>query len=98
MAVSTAPSPPITRTQPFQNLEQLKAVVREDRMDIGVAFDGDGDRIGVIDHRGRILWGDQLMMLFAEEVLKSQPGRRSSPTSKRPRPFSTASHVWAASR
>lgn len=57
-----------------KNLEQLKAVVREDRMDIGVAFDGDGDRIGVIDHRGRILWGDQLMMLFAEEVLKSQPG------------------------
>ena len=57
-----------------ENLEQLIRTVRDNRCDLGIAFDGDGDRIGVVDGRGRILWGDQLMILFAEEVLRDLPG------------------------
>ncbi len=57
-----------------KNLEQLRAAVQQESCDLGVAFDGDGDRIGVIDSRGRILWGDQLLLIFAEEVLADQPG------------------------
>jgi phosphomannomutase len=56
------------------NLVQLKKVVIENSCDLGIGFDGDGDRIGVIDSKGRILWGDQLMVLFARDVLKSHPG------------------------
>src|SRR5262249_7264118 len=40
----------------------------------GIALDGDADRLGVVDPRGRIVWGDQLMILFAREILKEQPG------------------------
>jgi len=47
--------------------------VRE-RCDLGIAFDGDGDRIGVVDGKGRILWGDQFMVLLAGEVLAAHPG------------------------
>ncbi len=57
-----------------KNLEQLRQAVAREGCDLGVAFDGDGDRIGVVDGRGRILWGDQLMMLFAGEVLRARPG------------------------
>lgn len=56
------------------NLQQLKEAVSADGCDLGIAFDGDGDRIGVIDSRGRVLWGDQLMVLLAAEVLADQPG------------------------
>src|SRR6202035_2660086 len=42
--------------------------------DLGIAFDGDGDRIGAIDGKGRILWGDQLLVLWARDVLKTRPG------------------------
>jgi phosphomannomutase len=56
------------------NLVQLKKVVIENSCDLGIGFDGDGDRIGVIDSKGRILWGDQLMILFARDVLKYNPG------------------------
>ena len=45
-----------------------------DHCDLGVAFDGDGDRIGVVDGRGRILWGDQLMVVLARDVLARHPG------------------------
>ncbi|HIJ61123.1 MAG TPA: phosphomannomutase/phosphoglucomutase [Rhodospirillaceae bacterium] len=55
-------------------LEQLIARVAAEGADLGIAFDGDGDRIGVIDGKGRILWGDQILMLLAEEVLANQPG------------------------
>jgi phosphomannomutase len=48
--------------------------VARERCDIGVAFDGDGDRIGVVDERGRILWGDQLMVVLARDVLARHPG------------------------
>jgi phosphomannomutase len=60
-------------TEP-KNLVQLQAAVAEHRCDLGIAFDGDGDRIGVIDGKGRILWGDQLMVLLAEDILKTKPG------------------------
>ena len=57
-----------------KNLAQLKDTVARERADIGVAFDGDGDRIGVIDERGRVIWGDQLIALLARDVLAAQPG------------------------
>lgn len=56
------------------NLVDLQEHVAEHDCELGIAFDGDADRIGVIDGRGRILWADQLMMLFAEDVLRDDPG------------------------
>ena len=56
------------------NLEDLKALVADKNLDFGVAFDGDGDRIGAIDGRGRVIWGDQLLSIFAEDVLSRHPG------------------------
>src|SRR6202035_3892735 len=52
-----------------ENLVQLQEAVARERCDLGIAFDGDGDRIGVVDGRGRILWGDQLMVVLARDVL-----------------------------
>ena len=57
-----------------ENLVQLQEAVRSHACDLGFAFDGDGDRIGVIDGQGRILWGDQLLALLAREVLEHHPG------------------------
>lgn len=57
-----------------KNLEQLIGVVKENNCDVGIAFDGDADRIGVVDGKGRILWGDQLMQIYAAEILKDKPG------------------------
>ena len=57
-----------------ENLVQLQQAVARERCDLGVAFDGDGDRIGVVDGRGRILWGDQLMVVLARDVLARHPG------------------------
>jgi phosphomannomutase len=57
-----------------ENLVQLQQAVAREGCDLGVAFDGDGDRIGVIDGRGRILWGDQLMVVLAQDVLGRHPG------------------------
>ena len=57
-----------------ENLEQLKACVRDNNCDLGIGFDGDGDRIGVIDGAGRVLWGDQLLSIFAADVLKTHAG------------------------
>jgi phosphomannomutase len=59
-----------------KNLADLRALVRDKQLDFGVAFDGDGDRIGVIDSLGRTLPGDQLLGLFAQVVLKTHPGGR----------------------
>ena len=56
------------------NLVDLKKAVAEHGCDIGIGFDGDGDRIGAIDHKGRVVWGDQLVALYAADVLKSHPG------------------------
>lgn len=58
-----------------KNLEQLIDTVTKNQCDLGVAFDGDGDRVGVVDNKGRIIWGDQLMVFFARDVLKAQPGQ-----------------------
>jgi len=57
-----------------KNLADLKTLVAEKNLDFGVAFDGDGDRIGAIDGEGRVIWGDQLLAIFAETVLKDVPG------------------------
>jgi phosphomannomutase len=57
-----------------KNLVQLQDVVKKEKCDLGIAFDGDGDRIGVIDEHGRIIWGDQLVALLARDVLAAQPG------------------------
>jgi len=57
-----------------ENLVQLQQAVSGEHCDLGVAFDGDGDRIGVVDGRGRILWGDQLMVVLARDVLARHPG------------------------
>ncbi|WOK37952.1 phosphoglucomutase/phosphomannomutase PgmG [Sphingomonas sp. C3-2] len=57
-----------------KNLADLKALVAREKLDFGVAFDGDGDRIGAIDGEGRVIWGDQLLGILAEPVLKAVPG------------------------
>ncbi len=56
------------------NLVQLIAEVAEQGADLGIAFDGDGDRIGVVDDEGHILFGDQLLVVLARDVLKAKPG------------------------
>ncbi len=56
------------------NLADLRKLVAEKALDFGVAFDGDGDRIGAIDGQGRVIWGDQLLQIYAAAVLKDQPG------------------------
>jgi phosphomannomutase len=56
------------------NLADLKAIVAEKNLDFGVAFDGDGDRIGAIDGEGRVIWGDQLLTIYAEDLLRRRPG------------------------
>ncbi|MBN1641198.1 MAG: phosphomannomutase/phosphoglucomutase [Anaerolineae bacterium] len=55
-------------------LADLIAAVQANKADLGIAWDGDSDRIGAVDARGRVVWGDQLMMLFAREVLAAHPG------------------------
>lgn len=56
------------------NLEQLIETVKTNGYDLGIAFDGDGDRLGVVDKTGRIAWGDQLMVIFSRDILKQNPG------------------------
>ncbi|MCP2017967.1 MAG: phosphomannomutase/phosphoglucomutase [Erythrobacter sp.] len=56
------------------NLEDLRALVAEKSLDFGIAFDGDGDRIGAIDGEGRVIWGDQLLMIYAEDLLARTKG------------------------
>jgi phosphomannomutase/phosphoglucomutase len=57
-----------------KNLETLVRTVHEQKADMGIAFDGDADRIGVVDEKGNILWGDQLMVLFARDILQERKG------------------------
>ncbi|HEV7369595.1 phosphoglucomutase/phosphomannomutase PgmG [Arenibaculum sp.] len=57
-----------------ENLVDLQKAVAEHGCDLGIAFDGDGDRIGAIDAQGRIVWGDQLVAIYASEVLADHPG------------------------
>jgi len=55
-------------------MEALTTKVRETGAELGIGYDGDADRIGVVDDSGRILWGDQLLVVFAREILPSRPG------------------------
>jgi phosphomannomutase len=57
-----------------KNLADLKQLVANRQLDFGIAFDGDGDRIGAVDGKGRVIWGDQLLMILAEAVLRDEPG------------------------
>lgn len=56
------------------NMADLVALVREKRLDVGLGFDGDADRIGVVDADGRLVYGDELMILFSREILSRKPG------------------------
>ncbi|NVN36074.1 phosphoglucomutase/phosphomannomutase PgmG [Komagataeibacter swingsii] len=56
------------------NLRQLIAAVRHDGADLGIAFDGDADRLGVVDDTGAIVWADQLLLILARDVLRARPG------------------------
>lgn len=63
------PDPTVT-----ENLQDTIRAVRETGADLGIAFDGDGDRIGIVDENGRIIWGDELMVLLSRSVLAENPG------------------------
>ena len=56
-----------------ENLADLIKAVREQKADLGIAFDGDADRLGVVSDTGEIIWGDKLLLLFAREILKEKP-------------------------
>ena len=57
-----------------ENMAALIRVVADEKAELGIAFDGDADRIGVVDARGNIIWGDELMVLYARDVLGRNPG------------------------
>ena len=57
-----------------ENLSDLIAAVQGENLDLGLAFDGDGDRLGVVDAKGRVIWADRQMMLYAADVLSRHPG------------------------
>lgn len=57
-----------------ENLELLKTAVRESGAELGIAYDGDADRIGAVDEQGRVVWGDILMLIYGREILTRKPG------------------------
>jgi phosphomannomutase/phosphoglucomutase len=57
-----------------ENLATLIERVRSQRLEVGIAYDGDADRLGLIDERGQIIWGDRIMILFSREILRRHPG------------------------
>ncbi|NVM22626.1 MAG: phosphomannomutase/phosphoglucomutase [Desulfobacterales bacterium] len=57
----------------LKNMQDLVALVRKEGLDVGIGYDGDGDRIGVIDEKGDIIWGDKLMIMYAREILSRKP-------------------------
>jgi len=59
-----------------ENLKDLISKVSEQSSNLGIAFDGDADRIGVVDHEGNIIWGDQLMIIFSRDLLERHPGAK----------------------
>ncbi len=63
------PDPTVT-----ENLQDTISSVQTSGADLGIAFDGDGDRIGVVDENGRIIWGDELMILLSRSILATNPG------------------------
>jgi len=58
----------------LKNMKDLIALVMEKGLDLGIGYDGDGDRIGVVDEKGNIVFGDQLMIIFSREILSRKPG------------------------
>ena len=58
----------------MENLVDLRNLILREQLDIGVAYDGDADRLGVLDHRGEVVFGDKLMIIFAREILSRRPG------------------------
>lgn len=58
----------------LKNMEDLVTLVKEKGLDVGIGFDGDGDRIGVVDNEGNLVFGDQLMIIFSREILSRKPG------------------------
>lgn len=58
----------------LKNMKDLIALVKEKQLDVGIGYDGDGDRIGVVDEKGNIVYGDKLMILFSREILARKPG------------------------
>ncbi|MGB5986451.1 MAG: phosphomannomutase/phosphoglucomutase, partial [Desulfobacterales bacterium] len=58
----------------MENMRELSELVRANHLDLGIGYDGDGDRIGVVDEGGRIIFGDKLMIIFAREILSRKPG------------------------
>ncbi len=58
----------------LENLKDLSALVKRENLDVGVAYDGDSDRLGVVDHCGEPVFGDKLMIIFAREILSRRPG------------------------
>jgi len=59
-----------------ENLTDLKKAVIENNCEVGLAFDGDGDRIGVVDNNAQVIWGDMLVLVYARELLKTMPGAK----------------------
>jgi phosphomannomutase/phosphoglucomutase len=57
-----------------KNMQDLIALVKEKGLDVGIGYDGDGDRIGVVDEKGNIVFGDKLMIIFSREILSRKPG------------------------
>jgi len=58
----------------LENLKDLITLVKEKKLDVGVAYDGDSDRLGVVNHHGEVVYGDKLMIIFAREILSRRPG------------------------
>lgn len=59
-----------------ENLEDLRVAISEHKLDLGLAFDGDGDRVGVIDEKGQVIWPDRQMILYSRDILKRNPGAK----------------------
>jgi len=57
-----------------ENVRDLVAAVLDEKADLGIAFDGDSDRIGLVDSEGRIIWGDEMLVVFARDILEANPG------------------------
>ncbi|VAW66192.1 Phosphoglucomutase @ Phosphomannomutase [hydrothermal vent metagenome] len=58
----------------LENLQDVRAAIKKDQLDLGLAFDGDGDRVGVIDNLQNVIWPDRQMILYAQDVLSREPG------------------------
>ena len=59
-----------------ENLAELIDTVKDNNLEVGLGFDGDGDRIGVIDEKGEIIWGDMLVLIYARDILSREPGSK----------------------